>query len=114
MEIIKYFYGAGFETKLESWNPVIGYKLLGLKQEPRISICGVLDTETNILKIGCARCSPKDQFIKKIGRKLAYDRALSNPMVTLTLTDGEVMSHVFFQEARHLEKRMLNANYFKF
>lgn len=59
--------------------PVNGSKMSikSLKQsrQPSFTVAGVVDG--NELRIGLAKCSTKDQFSKKMGRRIAEGRARS-------------------------------------
>jgi len=44
----------------------------------RVTIAGKYEPEAKILKIAAARCSKKDVFNKKIGRKIASGRLEAN------------------------------------
>lgn len=114
MKIVKYFYAK--PTFVQNVNVIVDEngdplcddlrdKCTTRKMLPRLTICGVYDSETKILKIGVARCSPKDLFVKEIGRKLAEERAETNPIHTTIVHPNEVISHVFFNLAKTLENR---------
>ena len=112
MKIVKYFYGKS--TFIQNVNievdehglPTCGCYIPVLKKPlPRITICGVYDSETNKLTVGVAKCCPNDLFVKKVGRELALKRAETNPVCTISIMPGEIISHVFFDIARTLEKR---------
>ena len=113
MKIVKYYYGTPSFTEVVSYNGVTA-SIVSRTPNPRVTICGIYDHDTNMLSIGIARCSSKDLFIKKIGAKLAYDRAENNPIVKVSVMDHEKVSHVFFDQARLLEKRFETKNYIKF
>lgn len=115
MLITKYYYGSTSNpAEVEMYHPIFGFEKLGKITLPRVTVCGIFDNETKVLKIGYSRCSPKDIFIKKIGKELAYNRAKSNPVITMILSDNEVLSHVFFAQAKQLETRVINMKHFKF
>lgn len=113
MKIVKYFYGT--PTYVQNANILtdehrkpIDYTLntsVPRKALPRITVCGIYDSETNKISIGVSRCSPKDLFSKEIGRKLAQERAELKPVCIVDVLPGEVVSHVFFSLARYLENR---------
>lgn len=113
MKIVKYFYGT--PTYVQSANVLtdehgrpITYTWdvnIPRKTLPRITVCGVYDSETNKLSIGVSRCSPKDLFSKEIGRKLAQERAETKPVCVVDILPGEVISHVFFALAKIMENR---------
>ena len=113
MKIVMYFYGA--HTYIQRANVLvdehcrpINYTFdtsIPRKPLPRITVCGVYDSETNKLSIGVSRCSPKDLFSKEIGRKLAQERAETKPVCVVDILPNEVISHVFFSLARTMENR---------
>lgn len=112
MKIVKYFYTN--PTFVQNLNVVVDEheQILTVRDKaptrkalPRLTVCGVYDSETKLLKIGVAKCSPKDFFVKKVGRKLAEERAETNPINVTVVHDGEVISNVFFNLAKTLETR---------
>lgn len=46
--------------------------------QKRTTVAGVVDTESNTLRIGTSACSVKDKFRKDKGRAIALGRAKSN------------------------------------
>ena len=69
---------------------------------PRITICGIYDDETDTLSFGLAKCSPKDQFVKSIGREIAYERALNDPICIVKVGDRRI-SEVYSDVALDLD-----------
>ena len=114
MLITKYYYSQFVNKTIEEYTPSVGYKVLKRSPMPRITICGIFDNETKLLRIGCSRCSTKDKFDKKVGQELAQHRAEHKPVIVLQLAEGEVLSHVFFEQARCLTTRVLKMKHFKF
>ena len=114
MLITKYYYSAPADKITEEYTPYSGFKIINRTPLPRVSICGVFDNETKLLRIGYSRCSIKDKFNKKVGRDLAQYRAEHKPVIVLQLAEGEVLSHVFFEQARCLTERVLKMKHFKF
>lgn len=55
-----------------------------IKNLPRFTVCSIYDQTAKTLCFGVARCSPKDNFVKKIGRDISLDRAKTNAIKTLT------------------------------
>ena len=78
--------------------------------KPRVTICGIWDTEKNTMSYGYAVCSPEDQFEKKVGRKLAYDRAISKPCVTIYVSDNDSVSKIFINGAMDLETKIMKSH----
>lgn len=114
MLITKYYYSDPANKITEEYTPYTGFKVISRTPLPRISVCGIFDNETRLLQIGYARCSTKDKFDKKIGRTFAQHRAEHKPVITLRLAEGEVLSHIFFEQARCLTERVLKMKHFKF
>lgn len=60
---------------------IIAYSKKSMKEVPRLTVCAVLDTETNMMSFGYARCNPTDNFCRAIGRDVSYRRAKENPIL---------------------------------
>lgn len=73
------------------------------KNFPRITVCGIWNTETNVMTFGIATCSTNDTFIKKIGRDLAYERALNNPVKSIDISEEDVVADIFLSTAQEFE-----------
>lgn len=121
MKIVKYFYGKPLFTEVMTsltdehgaYVEDICY-VIKRKPQPRVTVCGIYDTDTKELKIGVSRCSHKDVFVKSVGKGLAYDRAETKPIVKLYVMNGETVSSVFFDQAKLLDKRYSTVNFVKF
>jgi len=59
----------------------------------RVTIAGIV--ENNIIKIGVATCSLKDQFTKVKGRELSAGRAIANPEQTVMIPTGQTATKTF-------------------
>lgn len=59
---------------------IIAYSKESMREVPRITVCAVLDTETNMMSFGYARCNPNDNFCRAIGREISYKRAKEDPV----------------------------------
>lgn len=79
------------------------------KDFPRLTICGVFDPEKGILSFGVACCSPQDQFVKAIGRKIAEERARNNPSKRIILMDDELsdVTELFVSHAALISAQVL-------
>lgn len=73
------------------------------KNFPRITVCGVWNTDTNIMSFGIATCSENDLFVKKTGRELSYERAINDPVKSIDLEEGDNVSELFISVAREFE-----------
>lgn len=69
---------------------------------PRLTICGIWNTETNVMTFGIATCSKNDVFTKRIGRELSYERAMNNPVKSIDLDESNI-SEQFLTVAREFE-----------
>lgn len=95
MKSTKFYYSkATYKVMMEAWTDDNGNvifipdKIMPGKLEKlhRITVASVYDKKNNTLSFGVAICSPRDLFSKKIGRELAYSRAISNPAKKVILT----------------------------
>ncbi len=78
-------------------------------EQRRITVCGVIDEETQELNIGYTVCSPKDSFTRKRGRTIARGRAKANPIVKVNITNlNEPLGRVFFKTATELAGGLLS------
>ena len=59
-----------------------------MKKKSRLSIAGVYDDETKLLRIDVAKCNKKDMFVKQFGKQIAMARTFKHPSVEL-LVKGE-------------------------
>lgn len=76
-----------------------------IKKWPQYTICGTLDYETNVLSVGVACCSPKDNFNKKIARRISEGRAAKKPIITIEVTKENV-SNTFITIAQQIEREV--------
>lgn len=74
------FYSYGTALELDKNNETVPI---------RYAICGIYDGNTYTM--GVARCSPKDKYVKVIGRELSLARAVESPIkfVMPTKTPGK-------------------------
>jgi len=78
-------------------------------QLPRICICGIFDKDTNRISFGISRCSHKDQFVKKIAKDLARQRAIENPYAVIEVGDNKIYD-VFISYSRKFESEILQTH----
>lgn len=92
MKTVKYYYSEPFAVSnvpvlLGNNGQVIDYydnkKLTITKKLPKVTVASVYDPDTNSMRFGVAVCSPKDMFVKSIGRELALERATNAPKLTV-------------------------------
>lgn len=120
MKIVKYYYSEPtYKINTELIVDEVGRELelthkSVRKALPRFTVCGIFDMDTRKMVLGISRCSDKDAFVKKVGQKLAYERAEQNPIATIDVLPTETMSSVFFDFARLLENRYLTQKSVKF
>jgi hypothetical protein len=72
------------------------------KKKSRLSIAGVYNPESGLIKIGLAQCNQKDIFIKKFGRMIAEKRAVKHPIVETFINEGENPGVEFVNICRQL------------
>lgn len=102
-----YYSTPEFETRVAVTLSGMAYPLTSkLTPRPRLTLCGTLDTETNVLSFGAAVCSSTDRFEKKVGRALAEKRAIEKPLVKVSVTKDDI-SDVFISTAIQLERRIM-------
>jgi hypothetical protein len=89
---IKYYYSAPQQIRkgyyLADAGGNIIYEFEGsefIKNVPRVTICTILDGDK--LSIGFTTCTGKDQFVKKIGQKIAKARAIKRPYAVVEISD---------------------------
>lgn len=117
MKNARFYYSAPMYTVkvavigANGFNPdnVIGYYGNTVEQMPRITICSILSDDKTHLSFGVAMCSKKDRFVKKIGRELAYNRALNSPIATVKVTKDNI-SDVRMETCAFLEDQVRKMN----
>ena len=113
----RFYYGeqlslSDLEILLDKHNRIIGTGTISNRKSlPRVTVCGIWDTETNTMVFGAARCASKDSFEKSIGKELARKRANESPMRTVTITPSEKVSDVFLENARGIEFEIMQMGY---
>ena len=81
---------------------------------PRVTICGVYDNEQNTMTYGIARCSSRDNFVRRIGQKISYNRAFKNPYKIVQINPTDKISEVFITNAKLIEEEVLGKQITKF
>lgn len=77
------------------------------KRKSRLSIAGVYDPDTKLMKIGVAQCDKKDLFIKKFGRSIAEARAIKHPYIDFYVVNG-VPGIEFVDSAKQIVKSLIH------
>lgn len=78
---------------------------------PRITICGLIDTDAHIISFGVARCSPKDIFTREEGRNISRNRALTNPYKVIVYSDSDNIIDTFIEISTQIEYEILQMGY---
>lgn len=76
-----------------------------LTSRPRMTICGILDTDTNTMSFGVSLCSAKDKFVRKVGKQLSEERAINKPILQIAVTK-ENTSKMFIQSVLMIESNL--------
>ena len=78
---------------------------------PRITICSIFDPDKKTLTFGVSRCSSKDTFVKSIGRKLAFERALASPYKIIHVSNNEKVSDLCINTCVEIEEEVMKMTY---
>ena len=117
MKVIKYFYTEPLFMVKES--TIVNrygdeyYRQITkdvLTEFPRLTVCGIFDSETMKMNIGIAKCSSEDKFVKKIGREIAQDKAENNPTIILSISPEESIHDIFMDHAIMIEHTHIISN----
>ena len=118
MNNVKFYFSRDFklanmEVFLGTNNAVIatGNIVSKLKRVPRITICSIFDPGKKTLTFGVSRCSSKDTFVKSIGRKLAFERALNNPYKIIHVSGNEKVSDICIETCLEIEREVMGMTY---
>lgn len=79
-----------------------------IKNLPRVTVCSILEGDK--VSFGYTVCSSKDQYIKKLGQRIAYARALKKPYVVYQLENisdiheisKRVVDEIFDKESKRI------------
>jgi len=113
----RFYYGeqfklANLEVLMTSQLQILGSgSISNITNLPRISICGIWDTETNKMSFGVARCSYKDSFDKSIGRNISRKRANETPFKIIDVDPNDSISDQFLAAARDIETEVASMSY---
>lgn len=118
MESIRYYYGARYKVAqvpmlLDENNEFCGVcgDFKPISNTPRVTICSIYNNETNEVAFGVARCSKCDEFVKKIGRETALERAKNAPYKTISVTDKRCLNGLVMEEFRRIENEIYDMHY---
>lgn len=103
----RYYYTADVSTdtlrvKCVDGEPLYVINRIASRKLPRLTICGIWDTDTDTMSFGYAKCSCKDVFKKSIGREIAYKRATTDPFMTVKI-NGRRVPDVFMDTCIELD-----------
>lgn len=80
------------------------------------TICLYFDEKE--IRVGVSVCSEKDRFVKKMGRKIAYDRCMHDPLFTLdvSFTGTNTEENLFNYCVKELNKleKLIASNIYEF
>lgn len=106
------YFKADLEILLDPEANIVGTgKVRNVESLPKVTICGVWDTDDNTMTFGVARCAMKDKFDKSIGRELARKRVNENPFRVVAIAKDERIPDVFLNNCREIEMEVLNMSY---
>jgi hypothetical protein len=116
MKQIKFYYSIPVHLRTipvltdDNGNVLFIYDKVGAmtKRVPRITVASYYDPEANKMTFGAATCSPKDVFVKKIGREIAQKRALESPEITLVGINRRKLREVSKKYANELIAKHLS------
>ena len=118
MNNVKFYFSRDFkladvEVFLGTNNDIIavGNIVSKLRRVPRITICSIFDPKNKTLTFGVSRCSSKDTFVKSVGRKLAFERALTRPNKTIHFSDNEKVSDICIINFVEIEREVMEMTY---
>ena len=77
----------------------------------RITICSIFDPDKKTLTFGVSRCSSKDIFVKSVGRKLAFERALASPYKIIHVSNNEKVSDLCINTCVEIEEEVMKMTY---
>lgn len=69
----------------------------------RLTICGIANHDR--MSFGVAACSKKDRFVKRIGRNIAYGRAMKKPIWSFIIPSDENFGKYFIKTAKTIYTR---------
>ena len=109
----KYYYGADLRDCVRSVvvdgqnNVVKEGKIYVIEHYPRVTICGIYDNVEKTMSYGVAKCSRKDTFVRKLGQKISYSRALNKPYRVVKIQPEDKISQLFITHAKDIEQEVL-------
>lgn len=110
----RFYYGVPMEIATMEHLVIDGKRFVAekeIKREslPRLTICGIWDTDTNMISFGAACCSENDRFVRRIGRNISRHRATNCPNKVVNVGDRKVPD-VFMDTARELEIEIMTSS----
>lgn len=87
--VVKYYYSRPLYIGNIINNPTNeDNSIYNIKNGKRYTIAAVYDDDDRTIKFGLATCMPADNFNKKVGRSIAYNRAIHSPFHVIKNFDG--------------------------
>ena len=69
----------------------VNHNFKSFKNKGHVTIAGIFDKDKKELKFAASFCSPKDRFVKKVGRDLASKRLLEGGESCMTISNIELI-----------------------
>ena len=118
MNNVKFYFSKDFklanmEVFLGTNNNIlaVGNIVSKARRGPRITSCSIFDPDKKTLTFGVSRCSSKDTFVKSIGRKLAFERALASPYKIIHVSNNEKVSDLCINTCVEIEEEVMKMTY---
>ena len=89
---------------------IIAYSKSWMTEIPRLTICAILNTETNEMSFGVAKCNPSDSFCRAIGRDVSLKNAMENP-VLVAIAPKQDIGIWRMKICRQIEDKINGINY---
>lgn len=104
-KVSKFYYTRQIDTAQVTVNPITEHAYMNSpKIAPRYTFVAVYDDEAKEIRFGMAKCSPIDNFCKKIGREIAENNAALRPFHIIKDFNG--IRNNYADEVIEVMKRM--------
>lgn len=118
MEVVKYYYTKPVFIYKGAFLRIDGSDEVSIpnqkfKEGKRMTMAAIWDDDTKEVRFGVAVCHESDKFVKKVGQKLAEQRARENPIMIVSYFSGQFKD--FLNLVRHTgnmeERRFYDKHY---